>query len=331
MNEKEFDELLQKYTAEEATEQEVELLNMFFDRLAANGETSSVLNNNQDIIKSRILKDIKMKITPENKLATNPAKEIKWMPNFLKAAAAIFILGLGINYYYSQQSVEQDLQVIELKTSFTEKGQKKTLNLSDGTTIKLNAGSTIKYPAVFGEHSREIELHGEAYFDVAEDKNRPFIVSTGKVTTTVLGTSFNIRAYPNAENTNIALIEGKVRVEKYTDETRQEKSSETYLLPGENVIYHKSTSILKKGHFDLKKVVSWKDNVIYFDNTPFEDAIQTLELWYGVEIEILKLKDRQLSVNGEFHNQSLENVLQSMSYSKFSYQIDGDQIILKFN
>ncbi len=329
MREKEFDELLKRYSEGRATKQEIERMNIFFDRLSANQPANEEILVGASV-KTEIHNEIKSKIAKETKGITARPKVIRWLPNFLKVAAAIFIVAAGVTFYQFQYMEDGEVAV-EYKVKSTDKGQKLTITLSDGSIVKLNAGTTLKYPAVFGNERREIELRGEAYFEVAEDENKPFIVSTGEITTTVLGTSFNIKAYPSSERMNISLIEGRVRIDKYEDETRSQMPDETYLTPGENIIYNKASFELKKGRFDVKKAISWKDNIIYFEKTPFIDAIHTLELWYGVEFTILNLKNDKMMVNGEFKNQSLDNVLQSMSYSKFTYQIKNDKVVINFN
>lgn len=330
MTEKELNNLLKKYTDGEVTGKESKRIDMFFDRLLTNQE-------NQDHViiaentKAGIYKEIQNQISLEES-TKNRKKSIttRIAANLLKVAAVVALAALGIAFYQNSTTPPPaETPTANLITKSTNVGQMRTVTLADGTRIKLNAGSTIIYPEKFA-NTREVVLQGEAYFEVAEDANRPFVVTTGKVTTTALGTSFNIKSYPTARQTNISLIEGKVRIDKYADDDKTRKSSAEFLLPGENILYDQKSSEMKKGHFDLKKVVSWRDNVIYFDKTTFEDAIKTLELWYGVEFEIQNRGSNEILVNGEFHKQTLEAVLKSMSYSKFEYVTTGKKVKIKF-
>lgn len=330
MTEKELNNLLKKYTNGEVTGKESKRVDMFFDRLLSNHEDQDhvIIADNT---RKEIYKDIEAQMGLDENTKTRKKHVLNWIPiNLMKIAAVLAIAALGLALYQNRTAPPQEeITTTALITKSTKVGQMRTVSLSDGTRIKLNAGSTIIYPEKF-ENAREVVLQGEAYFEVAEDAKRPFIVTTGKVTTTALGTSFNIKSYPSAGETNISLIEGKVRIDRYVDDDKTRKSSAEFLLPGENILYNRKSSEMKKGHFDLKKVVSWRDNVIYFDKTTFEDAIKTLELWYGVEFEIRNRGAEDILVNGEFHKQTLDAVLKSMSYSKFEYETTGKTVKIKF-
>ena len=128
----------------------------------------------------------------------------------IKILAACLVIGIGISWYAFQDSTYKPTENVaqEIITKKTLKGQKLNLFLGDGTEITLNSESTIRFPKIFGEEKREVFLEGEAFFDVQTDKERPFIITSDKLQTTVLGTSFNVRCY-----ISVAVLSGKVKVE----------------------------------------------------------------------------------------------------------------------
>lgn len=158
------------------------------------------------------------------------------------------------------------------------RGKDFVLVLSDGTKVWLNAESQLEYPTMFTETTRTVRLSGEAYFDVASDAERPFIVQAGMIHTRVLGTEFNVRNYDN-ENPSITLVEGQVEVGNL-------KTKETILLhPNENL------RLLDNGNFEKQTIdvnthVSWTKGLFYFDNVSLDKIIYELGRWYDVDIHI---------------------------------------------
>lgn len=158
------------------------------------------------------------------------------------------------------------------------RGKDFVLVLSDGTKVWLNAESQLEYPTMFTETTRTVRLSGEAYFDVAPDAERPFIVQAGMIHTRVLGTEFNVRNYDN-EELSITLVEGKVEIGNL-------KNKETILLhPNENL------RVLDNGNFkkqtiDVNTHISWTKGLFYFDNVSLDKIIYELGRWYDVDIYI---------------------------------------------
>ena len=137
--------------------------------------------------------------------------------SFYRAAAILFLPMLGIilylltnNSFQSSLTAESGIDTLEVIAPI---GSRTIVQLTDGTIVNLNYGSRIKYPREFTGNKREIKLIGEAYFDVAHNANKPFIVETGKLNIKVLGTEFNVQAYPGDENVSTTLVKGKVSLE----------------------------------------------------------------------------------------------------------------------
>src|SRR5690606_5078196 len=159
-------------------------------------------------------------------------------------------------------------------------GVKYTTVLPDGTQVKLNSSSSIKYPEQFSEDLREVFLKGEAFFEVKHDQQRPFIVHSGDLKIQVLGTSFNVRDYGDETETRVALVTGKVRIDPQSD-----TSSSLVLEPAQMAVFNRENRSLQKKPFDFKTEIGWKEGVLIFSNTTLAEAFDKIERWYGVEIK----------------------------------------------
>lgn len=254
--------------------------------------------------------------------------------HFLKVAASISILLVSAWFVINNEKEVVPTVVSEVfynKTNMA--GQKSSFNLPDGTKVWLNAESSLKYSSKYGIKDRKVELLGEAFFDVKKDKTKEFIVTSENFKTTALGTSFNVCAFPGEDHLKVALVTGKVRIDQYRKDGTQDISSNTFLRPGEQMNYSKNKNSLNKGKFSSMKTVKWKDGVLYFEDTCFNDIIKTLERWYGVNFSIVNPPAAdEVLFSGEFKDETLRNVLKALSYSrKFSHDIDGKSIIIQFN
>lgn len=165
-------------------------------------------------------------------------------------------------------------------TIITPKGGEYHLNLPDGTSIWVNSSSTIKYPLQFDQTKREVELVGEAYFEVAKRKNKeqhvPFYVYTGSQTLEVLGTSFNINSYKDDIQTT--LVEGKVKL-TYPDK------KEHYLSPNQQSTFNKNSKLLAIKDIDPLYFTAWKNGTFAFDNASLEDVMNDLSRWYEIQVD----------------------------------------------
>ncbi len=151
------------------------------------------------------------------------------------------------------------------------------LELPDGTKVWINADSRLKYPIQFSNQKREVFLTGEAYFEVSKDSLNPFIVNTEKVNTRVLGTSFNVSAYPE-EDLNITLVEGKVLLKNKLDH------SSCMLEPSDNAELKLDGTKLTLSKVDVRKYMSWRDGYYYFEREELDDILTKLQKWYDFEV-----------------------------------------------
>lgn len=165
------------------------------------------------------------------------------------------------------------------------RGKAYQLLLEDGTEIWLNAGSKITFPHHFGQEQRLVKLKGEAYFKVSKDAKRPFIVQTPYLTTRVLGTEFNIKAY-DKKHANVTLVEGKVLVEDaVSDKVVEMKPSQVVQI---------TDSVPEVKNIDPAAAIAWREGNFYFDDASLEDIMNELARWYKVDVEFADQHLRQL-------------------------------------
>ncbi len=226
--------------------------------------------------------------------------------NFVRAAASIafvFFISAIVLYYLSLFNGKTS--AVAWNEKVTQLGEKSILTFLDGTKITLNAGSKLKYPSDSDSKVREVYLEGEAYFDVAKDLTRPFVVHSRNISTTVLGTSFDVYAYPEENEIKISLVEGNVKVSK----TINKKNEDLIVLnPEQQLIYSIDEGISRVKKFDEQEAAGWKDNVLKFNNEPLQKALVKLERFYGVKFELAKKSAANVKITANFKGDSFHTV-----------------------
>ncbi|MFW5760090.1 MAG: FecR family protein [Cyclobacteriaceae bacterium] len=247
------------------------------------------------------------------------------------AASIVFIISIGFVLNKFIQTGEPDsISVVNYKIEkSTEKGQKLTVFLKDGTKVILNSESSLVYPQFFEDSLRVVYLKGEAFFDVAKNAKVPFKVISEAAETTVLGTQFNINSQQDNQSI-ISLVSGSVLVELSNYQSQHVQRIK--LSPGQAATANLNVDKLQVTNFDYEETILWKDGILYFQQASFDQLISKLENWYGVVIEVNgKENIDKKHFSGKFDNESLKNVLESVSFSKnFSYQITEKKVIINF-
>lgn len=200
----------------------------------------------------------------------------------------------------------------------------KKIILPDSTVITLNAGSTLTYPEIFTGATREITLEGEAFFDVAPDPRKPFIIHSGALNTTVLGTSFNITAYKNLPQLSVTVLTGKVAVM----DTLSRQS--VTLLPKQKVSFNPATAALVTSAVDKpENTMAWSNGRLIFEETPLPEVAMKLSYKYNVQIILMDKRLHDYRFNGEFETESLEDILKIITtLTKTSVKREGATIQL---
>ena len=238
---------------------------------------------------------------------------------WLKVAAVVVVVAsLGVAAYLMQflalPAGEASRSEVVARTSTP--GEKLELELPDGSRVWLNAASSLRYRVADFDSVRSVELSGEAYFDVAKDPTRTFVVTSGALRTVALGTAFNVRAYHEQATCQVTLVEGTVRVEG------PEGPSEV-LKPGTALSYdQRSGEATTYKVSSVEGAVGWKNGLLVFDGDSFQEFILKTERWYGVAIETVGGVPDDWSLSGHYENVPLEQLLDDVSFGKeFSYKI----------
>ena len=255
---------------------------------------------------ARILDQIHHKIKIEEAIfLTKTEPKIRFIKYLTRIAAILFIplLVASLLYYIKNISNENLPSYSEIYAPY---GARTNFYLPDGSTGKLNGGSSMKFPTQFGGKVREVKLIGEAYFNVTSNPKNPFVVSTENIDVKVVGTTFNVMAYSDENITEVTLEKGKVEVFKKTNNIIK---SIGILESNELCIYN---SLSDSGHIlaiNTSEHLSWIDGKLTFRYEPFEEVIRKLNHWYNVNIVI---KDELLDTYiyyGTFQDETLDEVL----------------------
>lgn len=246
----------------------------------------------------------------------------RWM-----AAALLLVVGIiGIWWYVNsagQDSEGSGTSALVVKSN--PKGQKSLITLPDGSRVRLNSESYVEYHENF-VHDRQVKLVGEAFFDVVHDNVHPFVVNSGDVSVRVLGTSFNVQAFPYDESMSVAVVTGKVLVEKRKQHL---DSQPAMLMPNEMVRIDHKTGKFEKSSYDAEELLAWKDGVLAFKRASFNEIMERLERWYGVDFVIKRSTPITNGFTGRYKNPTLKVVLEGMSFSsEFKFKIQGDTVLI---
>lgn len=195
-------------------------------------------------------------------------------------------------------------------------GQRVKVNLPDGTVAWLSPCSTLRYAASFNETERNVQLEGATFFDVAHDAGKPFRISTGNYCITVLGTRFNVMAYPESERFEIDLVEGSVQIDNACDPT-----DHVVLYPHEQAVLRNNRLWKQASVFDNEEYL--KNGIVSFKRCPFGEILDNVALWQGVKLVVDETVDVHRPVTGKFRqSDSLESILRVLqSVADFRYKI----------
>lgn len=243
--------------------------------------------------------------------------------------AAAVLIAFTLSWFIKDQTDPSDEEALSSSKETiyqeisTPAGQRVFVRLPDSTTIWLNARTTLRYPVTFTEAERRVELDGEAFFDVKEDTNTPFVVSTENYEVQVTGTSFNIYAYKDRNEFSTSLTEGSVQVID-----RKNGSQSMQLNPNERA--ELVNGRLAKTNFHNMDFLLWKDGIYAFDDLPFSEIVKKLELYYDISIIVNNNSIRNYKFSGKFRQRDgVERALQTLQkIHRFSFTKDDERNII---
>jgi ferric-dicitrate binding protein FerR (iron transport regulator) len=263
-------------------------------------------NETEEELRSRMYS----RIHTEVKSSTRSGRPISIGRWWRIAAAAVFVFLIGTLYWYTTPSKKAQAPGVATVpppvnvTSEKQTGFIRHITLPDGTHVVLQAGSRLDYPEKFIGKAREVRLSGEAYFDVTEDRQKPFIIYTGRIRTTVLGTAFNIRALPDDKKITVSVTSGKVKVE-------DNQRVLAVLTPNQQVTWQPMAAAVSKDTVNaLSLVTDWTKREMVFEGQSFEEVAALLGRRYGVEIRFKNEGLKKCTIKAFFNGtESLEKVL----------------------
>lgn len=324
--------LIEKYLNDECNPQEVQLVNEWYNSFDKDQDIIDSLTPEQveqlsRRLMSRIKKNIAVDVESGQATVINNrgSRKIMYM---VAGIAAMVLLVMGVFLSRNNDAILPLHSVsAEMVIFNTTKSIKKVI-LEDGSTVWLNPNSKIVYPRKFLATSRELHMHGEAFFEVKPDVKRPFIIYSDNMITRVWGTSFLVRSVDGAPE-GVSVVTGKVSVRLQ----KQEGNSEIMLMPDQKVTFLKAGNVLKKeGEAKKSTIRIWQKTTLSFDNIVLRDVIKTLNKKFGVNISTTNESLLNYSLTADFTDQSLPAILEMLEKSlNLKYEINENQIILKLN
>lgn len=265
------------------------------------------------------LNDISLLNQPDSKVDVQKKKKtitFRQIGYELAKIAAILILFWGGTKLYETTSVKEN--VIAYQTLYVPAGQRTELILPDSTHVWLNARSKLVYPISFGKDIRQVELNGEAYFDVIHNEKQPFVVKTPQMDIQVLGTEFNVTAYSNSSDFEVALLRGCI-------ELSSPRLSSNYRMKEKEHIRLQNNKLISKDISDYD-YFRWKEGLICFNNESVATIIEKLKLYYDIDIEVYNQKFINSRYTGKFRTKDgIEQVLKVLQIEhKFTYTKNND-------
>jgi transmembrane sensor len=274
----------------------------------------------------------------------------KWWQYAAIVACIVALAGAGFYYFY-RPKIEIENIVEKSNEIISKSGARTKLMLPDGSQVWLNSGSKLTYSNTYNKNTREVELEGEAYFDVAKDLERPFIVHASSLNIKAVGTAFVVKSYPQDETVETTLLRGIIEVSRkdYPD------GSKVILKPNEKLVFSKhlengvpqkantvsghdkietvgkiSVAAVSKTIPDSNKVeTSWVYNRLVFDGDSFQELAEKMERWYNVKINFKSNELFHYRFKGAFANETVKEALNALQLTaNFSYQINNNEINL---
>ncbi len=221
----------------------------------------------------------------------------------------------------SYKAIAANSTEISYNTITIPKGGQYQLVLADGTKVWLNAASSLRFPTAFTGKNRTVELTGEAYFEVAKNKDKPFNVKTATQSVQVLGTHFNINAYDNEANIKTTLLEGSVKV--YAANTN------VMISPGQQSVLKSNGSFEIKRDLDMDEVVAWKNGTFQFNEADIQTVMRQISRWYDIDVEYKGKLPADLYRGKISRNVNVSQVLKILELSGINFTIEGRKIIVR--
>jgi len=334
MSVNEFINLYEKYKSGKCTPAEIETLENFKDNFQLKDYEWVPEMGDKEQIQDELYARLKQKVD-------SPKKTIKITP-FIRWAAAILVISSLSVLYFVNTNKKQEIAASKFETKT---GEKKLITLKDGTQVWLNSESSLAVAGDFNEATRNVTLIGEAYFDVKHQNDKPFKVHTSGFDVNVLGTAFNIKAYPDEKIGQTTLVRGKIAIKN-----NQKDAKVVNLIAGQKITYlynpepkqpqvkkllvkDESAPKIIIGSLTTKEndivEIAWSQNKLILDNKSFAEAKPILERWFNVKIEITDKAVEEYRFTATFKKENILEALSSLQKVKFfNYKKKGEKITI---
>lgn len=323
--------LLEKFMRGETSRDEEEILSDWLRSPEAGKQLSNysqeAWENSDNIlateIQGRMFERIKSQMHNTTRKLDKQKRILRVKRLFQYAAIILMVLGAGVGgHFYTVHQTQQTLIENSNYLVQTGKGQRANITLPDGTVVWLNSYTQLHYNANYGMTQRVVSLTGEAYFEVAKDKEKPFIVETKGMNVEALGTTFNVKAYQEDSRIIATLFSGSVRVSA--------NGGNVILSPDENATFERSSGKLAVHKLENSSYAKmWRNNDLVFNGETLEEIAVLLNRMYNVQIIFKSERIKQYRFSGVICNNSLDNVIELISLtSPITYETCGDTIML---
>lgn len=323
------DKQIEEVLAGIATPEDAKLVAEWFTTEEGSDYLEAAMTRDSELIKNEVADLYVNHDIPSRQMLEQIRKNIrvKKLKRICFRVAAVLIPVLFIIGFYIQLNSKVDLfGTSEYEEVIVDKGERIQIMFQDGTRVYINSDSKLKYPKKFALNTREVFLEGEAYFVVAKNKNRPFIVNLNGPAIQVVGTSFNVQDYPENKDIVVCLDEGSINLTLPTEKKYP-------VRPGERLIYNKESNECTISRMeDMHRLSMWKQNVIVFKDTPLPEVIKVLNRWYDVDFKIEDERALTYVYTLTSDNTLLEKVLmdlEKIAPVKFDYNEEKKEVIVK--
>lgn len=321
--------IVERFLKNECTEQERELIETWYFSFENNLDGISQMTDEEQIgLENELYLKIKEKITSK---VEKPTRQINWVW-YLSGAAAMFLLAFGLWTYNKTTKNIQTISGVPFSgwAKYENVSAKELkITLPDGSVVVMQPKTQLSYNQSDTKF-REVNLTGEAFFDVMHDATRPFLIYTGKMTTKVLGTSFTIKAFPNMKKSEVSVVSGKVTV--YEKDAEEIKNNGVILTPNLKVTFfdeeeHFVTGLVEKP--EVLKTINKETLSFNFQDAPLNEVLTALEKAYGIEMVLERESLGKCTLNGDLTEMPLFTKLDIITRSlNATYQVKGTSILV---
>ena len=315
-------EIIAKYLNNQCSEGEQILVEAWYKSFENNPDgISNMSDSDFQELSARVRQNIDRKIKP---IQIHTPQRWVW---YASGVAAILLIVIGLSFYFNPKSgnnlsrIKSDIPLSDWAKYENSSAKILKVSLPDGSMVWLQPKTHLAYNQSDRVY-RQVNLRGEAFFDVKRDESRPFLIYAGKMTTKVLGTSFNVKAYPETEKFEVSVVTGKVSV-------TNESEKEVFVTPKQQVILENKSDALVINELPTNKTFYWELATLNFDDAPVQSVVNNIEQNFNVTIH-LNPKLLTCRLSGEFNQEHLSTILEVICKSiDAEYVMDGQEIYLK--